>query len=755
MILISIIIPTFQRANVVESKLQAYLSVLNKAASTTGTSFECIVVDDYSTDGTFDRLQQLFSNTYEVVLLRTTENLGPGPARDFGLFAAKGHWIWFLDDDDAIDQEQVTALFAQLQRTPTSVDLISHTLKCKYSESSEKVRLKLAKNIIAFREYQEVFRHVIRKTLLINHNIKFSQGFHEDIRYVVEIMLRAKGVSVMQHPIVFKNKTAEAITAKMTVRRIEGYIKAYNETVSLLQKSEIGTSQVLKLFTTQSLGVLLYLITRETDKTHCLLLLEHLRNCCQNNDSWSYGISTLPVFNPHATNFEYAGHVWRSEIDNQLAILLQKILDVFNSRLSCKDLDSSLFLGPDEIRACCKRFFVNGIRKGDVVLLKADESIDLKRIQSSKQELINRINQGTAHECSGCPYIERRTIYKGGIDYMSLENFAYCNMRCTYCSPKYYGGTEAKYNAANIVSQVALLPIGFEPHCHVVWGGGEPTLSPRFEPINQRLKSTLKSGKIRVLSNSLKYSNILEEQLKDEHFHLVTSIDAGTEETFKIIRGKPGLSDVINNLVRYQSVLNDPRRLTIKYIIGSTNYSSHELQTFVEKIAGSPLLNSLFQISCDFTLDAPEDDIVCALYELSLRLLNQGARFVFFDDLVRDRVKISPVLANRVREHLSSLNIGEQHLVTPDCENSIVLWGVGLQAQWLSQHTLTGKSGGIVSQVKDINEFNKIYFDIKNKKLSIQNQIAIFPAGVQSIYEIICNIEKAGFSSFILRGVMI
>lgn len=753
--LISVIIPTFQRVDEIESKLQAYLSVLQLAARATGANFECIVVDDHSCDGTFDRLHQRFVKVNEIVLLQTSQNLGPGPARDFGLASAMGEWIWFLDDDDSLDAGQTTALFTELIRTTTNVDVVSHSLKNTYSLSTKKARFEIIKSVVAFREFQEVFRHVIRKTLLIENQIRFSEGFHEDIRYVVELMLRAKESRVINQSIVLKNRTEGAITAMMTSKRIDGYVKAYNETRILLQESEIGTPQVLKSFTTQSLGVLLYLIIHEIDKTHSLSLLEHLKNCSQKIDAWSYDLSQLPNFNPQATNFEYSGYIWRSHIDKPTVYLFENLLEIFQTRLSCKDLDSSLFLGPDEIRACCKRFFVNGIRKGDVVLLKAKEGINLKSIQSAKQELIDRINQGTAHECSGCPYIERRPIHQGGIEYLSLENFAYCNMRCTYCSPKYYGGTEAQYNAANIVSQVALESTGFEPYCHVVWGGGEPTLSPRFATINQSLVSSLKSGKIRVLSNSLKFSSDLEKQLIDPRFHLVTSIDAGTEETFKKIRGKPGLNDVFSNLIRYQKVLDDPRKLTIKYIISLNNYSTIELKSFVNKLEGSVLLESLFQISCDFTLDTPQVDLICALYELSLRLLTHGARFVFFDDLVRDRVRITPEIAQKVKDHLSKLRLDEGYLISPEFKSDIVLWGNGTQGQWLLKHTSTGQSGRIVDLVENVDDFCKIYTAINGAKLSSKNQMVIFPAGVQSTYEILCNIENSGYGSHIIKGVML
>ena len=39
---------------------------------------------------------------------------------------------------------------------------------------------------------------------------------------------------------------------------------------------------------------------------------------------------------------------------------------------SCYDLHNSVFLAPNEIRTCCKRFFKDNILKGDVVAIKAN-----------------------------------------------------------------------------------------------------------------------------------------------------------------------------------------------------------------------------------------------------------------------------------------------------------------------------------------------------------------------------------------------
>ncbi|NDH68481.1 MAG: glycosyltransferase, partial [Gammaproteobacteria bacterium] len=502
--LISIIIPTQNRVRTSEFTLDAYLTVLRSASVTTGITFEFVVVDDHSNDGTLERLHQKFNNDPEVRLIHHTESTGPGPARDFGLSSTQGEWIWFLDDDDTLNIEATIALMHFMRAAPVSIDIISHSLKQDYPSASSQNRQFFTAQILAYREHQEVFRHLIRRSMLVTEDIHFSTGLHEDIRYVLELTIKARGLEILPLQVVNKIRSNHAITSEMNSRRIDGYIQAYNEVCALQRDVSFLDDRLLSSFQIGTLGVLLLLISRELNDQRAAALLNYLYQKSDTDDEWSTGLTSLPKFSSIHTNFKYAGTLWRNQRLQPSDSTLSAIRQLFATRLSCKDLDSSLFLGPDEIRACCKRFFVRGIRKGDVVLLKANEELTLADISNAKQKLINRINTDTADECSGCPYIERLPHTQESIDYLSLENFAYCNMRCTYCSPKYYGGTEAKYNAAQVVEELALLPGGFAERCHVVWGGGEPTMSPRFGAINRSLMSMPQSGKIRVLSNSLK-----------------------------------------------------------------------------------------------------------------------------------------------------------------------------------------------------------------------------------------------------------
>ena len=60
------------------------------------------------------------------------------------------------------------------------------------------------------------------------------------------------------------------------------------------------------------------------------------------------------------------------------------------------------------------------------------------------------------------------------------------------------------------------------------------------------------------------YSEEVKSALKKGLIKITTSIDAGTPETFKFVRGRPKFLNVFENLSRYAKV--DPKKIIIKYI---------------------------------------------------------------------------------------------------------------------------------------------------------------------------------------------
>jgi len=90
---ISIIIPTYNRANLLAKSINSVLSQTYK-------DFELIVVDDGSTDNTSEIVENFKKNDVRIVYIHIDNSGGPAHPKNIGIKKAQGEYIAFLDDDD-------------------------------------------------------------------------------------------------------------------------------------------------------------------------------------------------------------------------------------------------------------------------------------------------------------------------------------------------------------------------------------------------------------------------------------------------------------------------------------------------------------------------------------------------------------------------------------------------------------------------------------------------------------------------------
>jgi glycosyltransferase involved in cell wall biosynthesis len=91
--LVSVVIPAYNRANVIEEAIRS-------VQSQTYQDYEILVVDDGSSDSTPRILKRLTQEDARIKYLQHPTNLGAQAARNTGIRASKGRWIAFLDSDD-------------------------------------------------------------------------------------------------------------------------------------------------------------------------------------------------------------------------------------------------------------------------------------------------------------------------------------------------------------------------------------------------------------------------------------------------------------------------------------------------------------------------------------------------------------------------------------------------------------------------------------------------------------------------------
>ena len=132
--LVSIIIPCYNQAAYLKQSLTSVLAQ-------TYSNWECIIVDDGSTDNSVSVIKDYARQDKRIRLLQK-ENGGSATARNLGMTEAKGDFMLFLDADDILDANKLEIQVAlmldkQVDMSYSAFSFINEdgkTSKTKYAE---------------------------------------------------------------------------------------------------------------------------------------------------------------------------------------------------------------------------------------------------------------------------------------------------------------------------------------------------------------------------------------------------------------------------------------------------------------------------------------------------------------------------------------------------------------------------------------------------------------------------------------------
>ncbi|MBF2708234.1 glycosyltransferase family 2 protein [Flavobacterium soyangense] len=130
--LVSIIIPSFNREGLLSEALD---SVLGQ----TYANWECIVIDDRSTDGTNTFLREYSKKDGRFIIISKPEEFrrGASVSRNLGLQIARGEYIQFLDSDDILSDDKLEKQIYTLKNEDKKV--ISVCITSNFKEKKDAV----------------------------------------------------------------------------------------------------------------------------------------------------------------------------------------------------------------------------------------------------------------------------------------------------------------------------------------------------------------------------------------------------------------------------------------------------------------------------------------------------------------------------------------------------------------------------------------------------------------------------------------
>lgn len=151
---ISVIIPAYNAEKTIDRCLD---SVLCQAPE-----MEIIIVDDCSTDQTYDVYKEYQSRYSNIVLIQNDHNIGQGLSRNKGIEAASGKYLSFVDSDDTISQYMYSDMLSLAYRG--EYDIVRCGFKRIYEFMAPGIEVtKRLNNIEEFRTSDEICKKFLPK----------------------------------------------------------------------------------------------------------------------------------------------------------------------------------------------------------------------------------------------------------------------------------------------------------------------------------------------------------------------------------------------------------------------------------------------------------------------------------------------------------------------------------------------------------------------------------------------------------------
>ena len=270
--------------------------------------------------------------------------------------------------------------------------------------------------------------------------------------------------------------------------------------------------------------------------------------------------------------------------------------------LSCRYIERGIVFSPGRVITPCCVNPATGIVPELVPFNGSDFSID--GMLEARAEMIRRHKSGDIVKgCQGCPRLTEREwnikeIGPYAIDEVTVAPFSSCNIRCNYCY------TVTNPEQTSLLSKAPrVLPVFEElirrkllaPYATVRFSGGEPTLSPEFEP----LLTLLNGYGVRsiVYTNATKRSEAIMDALGRDKVELILGIDAATVETYKAIKKMNYNEKVWKVVAEYCAAMrpNAVNKVWAKFIFCLENY--HEAEHFVRRAAAAGVKHVYYDLN--------------------------------------------------------------------------------------------------------------------------------------------------------------
>lgn len=223
---LSIIIPVYNGERYIENCINSIINNCNE-------NIEIIVINDGSTDSTYDILQKI-SKENKSLKIFNNNNKGVSYSRNYGIKKATGKYILFLDADDYLSDAWIK-IMSVLENDYFDYLLIGNVDFPKKLDKQENLLYTIGLKEIGY-YFSTPWSKIYRRDFLIKNNIFFSEKIFngEDELFNIMTILNANVVKTQKMSIYNYRVSRESLTKRFDEKIFESDLNFKNELKDLL-----------------------------------------------------------------------------------------------------------------------------------------------------------------------------------------------------------------------------------------------------------------------------------------------------------------------------------------------------------------------------------------------------------------------------------------------------------------------------------------------------------------------------------------
>jgi CDP-glycerol glycerophosphotransferase len=191
-------------------------------------------VDDASPDGCPQLLDERARKDSRLRVLHLPVNVGLGQARNAGLEAARGEYVWFVDSDDWLAGGAIGEVLEKLAASRPDVLVIDHVeihpegAVIAQPQVADVVGalplpIRLAQRPQLLRIAQSACTKIARRSLLQPADLRFAPGWYEDSYFSHVLLMAAETIDILPRPVYCYRQQTGGITSTQSARHFEAF----------------------------------------------------------------------------------------------------------------------------------------------------------------------------------------------------------------------------------------------------------------------------------------------------------------------------------------------------------------------------------------------------------------------------------------------------------------------------------------------------------------------------------------------------